>query len=220
MAPDRNNDAEMLISRVVDGEATPADWQAFRAMAEREPSLWRDLAEYQHDHAELSAAVQAAIAMADDVEAPVGVEMHRRFAERTRLVGSFGGWAAAAAIVLVWAVGMRGGGYGSSPLNVPNNASLGPNLTHNTAAAPMTAADAYQTYLDKGQESGLVVGEVPTRVLIEARPSKSGGYEVYYLRQIMERKLVKELNTWGSDDLGRPVPVRFKVESAKPTGSF
>src|SRR5690606_10456044 len=98
---------EAVISRLVDGEGSPEDWRAFRAMAEREPSLWRELAECQQDHAELCAAVKAAIAVADEVEVDVRSEMAGRFSERMRLVASWGGWAAAAAVVLAWATGMR-----------------------------------------------------------------------------------------------------------------
>lgn len=211
-------DAEMLISRVVDGEARETDWSAFRTLAEADPTLWRELAEYQRDHAELAAAVQAAVASADAVEAGVGDEINRRFAERIKLAGSWGGWAAAAAIVLVWMTGRVGQQQPMAPYPSQQNiAAIGPAVQQ---PQPMTAADAFQTYLDKGQESGLVVQEVPTRVLLDWRPTKSGGYEVVYLRQIMERKQVRELNTWGADDVGRMVPVRLDVTPARPAGSF
>jgi len=212
MGQNRNtSEVELLISRVVDGEASEADWSAFRALADTDATLWRELAEYQKDHAELALAVQAAVAVADGVEAEVGDEIHRRFSERVRLVGTWGGWAAAAAVVLVWMTGIRGAGEVQQPMT----AGMLP-----AVPVPMTAADALQTYLDKGHESGLVVQEVPTRVLLEARPTKSGGYEVVYLRQIMERKQVRELNTWGSDDVGRLVPVRLDLAPARSAGSF
>jgi hypothetical protein len=208
-------DADILISRVVDGEACEADWAAFRAMAERDGTLWRDLAEYQRDQAELAAAVQAAVAVADGVEAQTAPEMNRRLAERVRMVGSWGGWAAAAAIVLVWMTGRPMDAQNGGQIGQPQGASLLP-----TGGVAMTPADALQTYIEKGQEAGLVVAEVPARVLIEARPNKTGGYEVVYLRQIMERKQVRELNTWGMDDVGRAVPVKFHVPPAGTGGAF
>lgn len=211
-------DAPMLISRLVDAEAGESDWAAFRTLAEADPTLWRELAEYQRDHSELAAEVQAAIASADGIEVQMGDEMNRRFAERIRLAGSWGGWAAAAAIVLVWATSMRTFNNQHVPQFPQQNvAGLGGPVIQQQ---PMTAADAFQTYLEKGQESGLVLQEMPTRVLLDARQTKSGGYEVVYLRQIMERKYVNELNTWGADDLGRRVPVRLDVTPAFPAGSF
>src|SRR5205814_9542886 len=69
---------------IVDGEAGAGDWHAFRSMAEREPSLWRELAEYQRDQSELSAVVASAIRIADDVEAPV----HEEDRKSTRLNSS------------------------------------------------------------------------------------------------------------------------------------
>ena len=73
-----------------------------------------------------------------------------------------------------------------------------------------TAADAFQAYLERGQEAGRVVGEMPAKVLLEAQPSAQGsGYEVLYLRQIMERAVVSDLYEFGVDERGRPVPVRM-----------
>ena len=53
-------DRDILISRVIDGEATPEDWTAMRAMAERDASIWGDLVAAQQDHAELCAIVSRA----------------------------------------------------------------------------------------------------------------------------------------------------------------
>jgi hypothetical protein len=205
---------DLLISRVVDGVAQDSDWAEFRALAEHEPSLWRELAETQHEHTELSALVAAAIAVADDVDAPVKEEMDRRFSERMRLVGTWGGWAAAAAIVLVWATG--GGALGlltGGPEVQQGN--FGPSIHY-----PQTASDALQSYLDRGREERRVVGEIPSQVLLEARPLKAGGYELIYLRQIMERRVVKELNTVAQDETGRPVAVPYKSGATGAAGPY
>jgi hypothetical protein len=210
---DNKQSGEMLISRVVDGVAQEQDWTEFRHLADRDPSLWRELAETQHNHTELTALVQAAIAVADDVDAPVREEMDRRFSERMRLVGTWGGWAAAAAIVLVWATGPAN----FFDRNTGNGAGiLGPGPT----LAPQTASDALQAYLDKGREEKLVVGEVPSPLLVEARPLKGGGYELIYLRQIMERRVVKELSTVAQDEFGRPVAVPYKIGATGAAGPY
>ena len=189
-----------VISRLVDGEGAPADWQAFRSMADRDPTLWRELAEFQHDHAELSAYVNQAISVADQVEVDVSSELRRRFAERMRIVATWGGWAAAAAVAIAWTTALRSG-----PQSGPQPLQGG--LNPIPIAAPQTATEAFNEYLDKGKQTGLVVGEVPTRVLVEARPVKSGGYEVLYLRQVLERRTVRELSTLATDEFGNPVPI-------------
>lgn len=198
MTGDPHMSAAAVISRLVDGEGSPADWQAFRTLAEEDPTLWRELAEFQQDHAELAAYVNRAVAVADTVEADVQSEMHRRFAERLRIVATWGGWAAAAAVVLAWTTAMHGP---TQPMSSPvNTGSLFP-------AVPQTASDAFNDYIEKGRQSGLVIGEVPNRVLVEARPMKAGGYEVLYLHQVLERRTVRELSTLATDEFGTPVPI-------------
>lgn len=206
-------DKDLLISRVVDGEAGAADWDAFRALAARDPDLWRELAEAQRAHADLSAALAEAIAIADAVEAPVHEDMTRRFTDRWRMVGALGGWAAAAALALAWATGMAGEPVGSS--SGDQRASL-PGVS-----AFDTAAEAYQAYLRQGQQAGRVVGEVPAKVLLEAQPAQgAAGYEVLYLRQIMERAVVSDLYEFGVDERGQPVPVRVTPTTVNYYGAM
>lgn len=204
-------EVERLLSRVVDGEASSSDWQSFCSAAAVELSLWRELAEMQHQHAELSGEVMRAVAIADGIDAPVQEEMVFRFHERVRaavVVGGWAGWAAAAAAVLVaWGVG------------IPGMSGPGPNGNREVLQAGIPGAgwtDALQTYLDRGRESGQVVGEIPERILIEARQMPGTGasgdvqYEIIYLRQIMERAIVPNVYGIGTDDAGRPTPVRIQ----------
>jgi hypothetical protein len=191
--------AEAVISRLADGAGSPEDWREFRALADRDPTLWRELAEWQHDHAELSAQVNAAVAIADDVDVDVQGEMTRRLSERLKLVATWGGWAAAAAIVLAWGIDLRNV---QAPASSPQNAGL-----VSTLHSPSTASEAFDDYLEMGKEAGLVVGEVPTRVLVEARPTKAGGYELLYLRQVLERRRVDRVQTLATDEWGNVVPV-------------
>jgi hypothetical protein len=60
----------LLISRVVDHEATPADWAELEAMSLADPSIWHRLAQAERAHAALSDAVEDAIAIAECVELP------------------------------------------------------------------------------------------------------------------------------------------------------
>ncbi len=200
---------DILLGRVADGEASPEDWTAFRAMAEADPTLWRELAELQRDGAELSSAVGRAIAVADTVEAPVDEHLAGRLRERFALIRMWGGWAAAAAVALAWGTGLR------SETGGPNVAGIGA-----VGPAASTADDALKMYLDKGQKSGMVVGEMPSKVLLETRPLADGsGYEVLYVRQIVERARVNQLFRPTSDELGGVTPLLIELVPVRPNGA-
>ena len=59
---------------------------------------------------------------------------------------------------------------------------------------------------------------MPERVLIETRPSETGrGYELLYLRQILERTVVPDLyKFYGQDEMGRPTLVRYDGDAGPP----
>lgn len=196
-------DRDILINRVVDDEATSADWAALKALAARDATIWRDLAEAQHAHAELCAAVEETVAVVDAVEAPVDDVMRWRFSARVRTAATWGGWAAAAAVALAWVGGVDRSGADAQDVNSAGMLPVG---------ASLTAADALQKYLDLGRESGDVVGLMPEVVLVDSAPNPAGsGYEVVFIRQIMERRVVEDFYRLGADELGRPVPVRMDV---------
>ena len=56
-----------------------------------------------------------------------------------------------------------------------------------------------------------VIAEVPERILIETRPTDNGrGFELVYVRQIIERTVVPDLYQFHSqDEMGRPTLVRY-----------
>ncbi|MBX3377677.1 MAG: hypothetical protein KF678_11825 [Phycisphaeraceae bacterium] len=205
--PMNRTDPELLISRIVDGEATPTDWAAFRAQAERDASLWRELAEAQRAQAELSMEVASALSVVNAVDVPVHTEMVRRMSDRFRQVGMWGGWLAAACVGLMWAGGQRTGGSGTG-----QEAGL---------VSGLTPASALQAYLDQGQTTGRVIGELPEKLLIRAEPVTDAdgtsitGYNIVYVRQIMERTLVKDLYRFGgADEAGQPRAVRVDLRPA------
>src|SRR5258705_9501274 len=75
---------EVLLSRVVDGEATDGEWAEFRALADSElpieaSSSWRHLSKAQRSQALMSAAIGDELAAAERIEAP---------ARGLRLIGS------------------------------------------------------------------------------------------------------------------------------------
>lgn len=191
-------DKDILISRVVDDEATAEDWAALKELAASDPGVWQDLAEAQYTSIGLSSAVQAAIAIADGVEAPVHEHMRARLTIRAGSAAKWGGWLAAAAVTLAWmGAGMPGReGRGRS------DAGLVP--------VAGSVSDAFKRYLDLGKQSGQVVEEVPQLVFVETKPGPGGrGYEVFYIRQVLERAVVDQLYGLGQDEAGRPARVRL-----------
>lgn len=187
-------DRDLLISRVIDGEASPEDWTAFRAIAATDQSIWRDLAESQQDQAELTAALDAELSIADSVAAPTGAHFEHHMNERFRRVGSWAGWAAAAAVVLMWTLG---------PFQVTSGGDI--------AGVPRPQIDtpkqALDLYLNKGVEQGTVIAEMPAKVMLDARPNPDGpGYVVLYYRQILEQAVLPDMmGLDGTDDEGKPV---------------
>ena len=79
-----------------------------------------------------------------------------------------------------------------------------------TAMVGASAAELLAAYLDKGRQEDFVIAEVPQRVLIETRPNVTGhGYELIYLRQILERTVVPDLYQFNHDESGQPTLVRY-----------
>lgn len=211
-------DRDILMSRVLDGEATPEDWAAFRAMADRDPTIWSELADAQQDRTELAIAVAGAIAVADGIEAPFEIHAGERLNARIRTGVAWLGWAAAAML----AVGAFSGKtlpLGSTP---GQGGQSGQAAVQNTQEAGFfrvkTPEEAMQLYLDKGQEAGSVLGEVPERVLLSSVRAPDGqGYTVVYLRQIIERQHVPDLYRMGLTETGQAVPVRLTPLARKVT---
>lgn len=201
----RPDDRDVLISRIIDGEATPEDWAAFKALAAREPSVWRDLAECQQDHADLSAAVADATRLADSIDLPVEEARSEQLSRRLRRAMSWGGWAVAAVVALAFTT------RGTSTQTDGLHAGLGP-----SGITVSTPDQAYDAYMQLGREQERVVEEVPTRILVETRALQDGGFEVRYIRQILERVTVPSLYELGEDETGRPVPIRVRGMVIEP----
>lgn len=202
-------DRDILISRIIDGEATPEDWAAFKALAAREPSVWRDLAECQQDHADLSIAVANAARLADSIDLPVEEARSVQLSRRVRAALSWGGWAVAAVAVLAFSTQRAADSQGTDA----SRAGLG----FGPGVIPVSTPDqAYDAYLQLGREQERVVEEVPTRILIETRALRDGTFEVRYLRQILERITVPSLYEFGEDEHGRPVPIRIRGMVVEP----
>jgi hypothetical protein len=212
--PSTPDGRDMLISRVIDAEASGEDWRAFRAAAETDPSIWRDLAEAQEQHESLCEAFRVSARVADSVELPELIGDTRPFQHRLDMVGRWGGWAAAAAVLLVWATGFQG----AVPAAGPGVQSAG--LLPGTPLAEATPDQALDRYLAAGRDSGLVVGEVPDRLVIETVPREDGTIEVVYLRQFVERRVTDQVFRDARTDAGTTVPVPVSTQNLQRSKAF
>ena len=195
---------QLLISRVIDGDVADGEWRELETLGQANPLVWRELALAMKDHQDLSRAVNASVAVADYVNMP-NSHQHRSL-QPLRLAGSWGGWLAAAVIGIFAVL------HFTNTSRVTNAPNTGANIQQAGFIPVSTADEAWNAYLAKGRESGAVVGEVPAKVLIESRPAPSGeGYELLYLRQVIERTIVPDLYQFtGQDESGRPTPVRYQ----------
>lgn len=193
---------DILIGRVVDGEAGPNDWTELEQIAVADEGVWRRLALAQREQASLCAGVDDAIEIADRVEIPHhAVHAAQAFNLRWR---SWSGWAAAAAIALVWAT-MQG-----FVSNSANSGSQQAGLSGN-----WTPDEAFNQYLVSGMEQGRVLGELPN-VMIDSRPRKDGeGIDVTIMRRIIEVKRVNGAYSIGVDEHGQ---VRLAPASSLTAG--
>lgn len=208
--PDPSLDRDLLISRVVDCRASAGDWAELDRMAKSDDSVWRELARAQREHALLAGAVMDEVMKADSVAIPEHHAASYKLASRIRSAGAWGGWAAAAAVALAWMGGLPAGDTGAG---LPSNqASLAPFGS---------ASDALNAYLDLGKKDGRVIQQLPGKVLVDdPRPAADGqGYEVIFIRQIVERERVPDLYRFSRDEAGNltaiPVQARRAVRAAR-----
>lgn len=194
-------DHDALISKIIDGEASSADWRTFRRLAEADASLWAEFAETHAVHESLERAVDDAIGVADGVDLRIPDTPEEVFDARVRTLRTWGGWLAAAAVALAWFIG-----FGNQGVPEMQGASIGGSSV--LALDEASAEDAIQRYKDAGMQAGRVVGEMPQRVVLETRPTADGkAVEVLYIRQFIERAVVDRVYRESTDEFGNPVQV-------------
>ncbi|TVQ78531.1 MAG: hypothetical protein EA380_05975 [Phycisphaeraceae bacterium] len=211
---------DVLIGRIVDGEASQRDFEDLERLGAHDADVWRRLAHAQRAHARLERAVEDRIALAELIDLPRG---HRLGGGGViARIGLFSGWAAAAALGIALLVqwpspgipapgsatgyGIASTGAASAPR--VELASFGPLLT---TASP---DEAYQQYLLAGLAEGRVIAEMPVQFVELREVPNSDVREVYLVRQTLERVPATEI--WVPDlridDAGNlhSVPVRLR----------
>jgi hypothetical protein len=197
---------ELLISRVIDGDATTAEWDELHELARSRPAVWHELAETLRDHKAFARGMEAAVGIADAIDMPpvkaATIVEPSPLARIGRSSFLWTGWAIAAAVALTWILGL----YQPIPRT---STPLQPSVQQ--AGLQMTAAEALQNYLDLGREEGHVVG-MPERVLVDQRPAPDGeGVELLYMQPILIREHVPEAYRVGPrDELGRPSLIKYE----------
>jgi len=160
---------DILIQRVVDGEASAEDWSVLASHAREDESIFQDISTRQSQRDALAGAVEDAIAIADHVDLPAALASERT-RPVARLAGIGAGWAAAAGIALAW-IAMQT----STPMQ-------------GDPMPPPSADAAFDQYLRLATDEGVLV-ERADPVVIEATATDDGtGVDVTYLRQVIERR--------------------------------
>jgi hypothetical protein len=201
---------DILIGRVTDGEATPADWQELETLAIAEAGVWTRLAAAQRAHADLARAVDDELTVAELVHAPAHEAARGGMTLVSQRWRAYSGWAAAAALALAWA------GANGLNLRIPGAAVPGTNAAGLFTSGP---DDLFTQYLDKGKAQGSVLGELP-KVMIETIPvadAKPGeaNVEVVYVRRVLERAMVNNVYRVSRDEHGNPVPLQVNVSNLR-----
>jgi hypothetical protein len=165
-------DAETLIGRIIDREATPGDCEAFERQASADPVLWRALAVRHLDMAMLSDRVAEHTAAAERVD----VRDRRALRPPVNLLVTLSGWAAVLVLGFWWAVVVVGDGdAGRAPAPVRSVAEPP------AAVGELTADEHYRRYL----RADFVLGELDP-VLLETEQLPDGRVRVRFVRRIEE----------------------------------
>jgi len=211
------DDMDRLISRIVDQEATDADWRALHAMADSEPTIWRELAKAQRDQAELGAQVEAALACAERVDVPSHEHFSQSMTERLRVVTTWSGWVAAALVMLAW-TGAIDIGLFDAPQS--DGTQTGTIVRPFAQAEPEEGLDYF---ISEGRKQGIVVGMMPQRYVLDVVTDEGGGATktVYYGRLIVQKETVDTLYMHPTDELGRPdplvrIPMNIQTQPLEP----
>ncbi len=195
---------DVLIGRVIDGEASSADWESLDLIARSDQAIWERLGRAQRAHARLEREVDDAISLAELIDLPASQVASTSLSLRLQ---RYSGWAVAAALGLALLGTLGFNNSGRSPGVGPGvlQANIGP-------VGALSPDEALDQYVRSGLASGRVIGEMPA-VLVDTRSvEQGGGQEVLFVRQILERKMVTDISVMSVevDEHGTPryVPMR------------
>ncbi len=163
------DETETLIGRLIDGEATPQDQEAFEQMADRETMLWRTMALRQLDMTMLSERVR------DRTDVAERIEVTPNPRRRLNVPLMLSGWAAVLMLGLWWAVAAGPGEGGGRALLEP---VVAPDLARERELTP-------DEHLDRYLQADFVLGELDPH-LLDQEPLGGGRHRLRIMRRIEE----------------------------------
>lgn len=164
---------EVLIGRLIDGEASENDRQMFERMADHQPALWRDLALRHEDAARLSASVEPMLDRLERAAAPMQQARETRRRLLTMPV-ALSGWAAMIIIGLTWAI--------VSMVHMNEQPANGNVVAQPPVSVPFT----FTEHMERYRSAPWVLGEMQPH-LMEWEELEDGRVRLRYLRRFEEQ---------------------------------
>ncbi len=192
-----NQPEEVLIHRAIELTASAADWADLDAAALRDPAVLQRLASALQDEGDLRRGVEERLAAAERVALP------QAKARRLPRAPAWLGWAAAAALALIWSASgfLDEPAKHASPLRDAGSPA--------PERGPALAGDGVLSLDDLRLVSNDTLGELPS-MMLETRPAADGrGYEVIRLRRTLERLHVDQIFRVAEDEHGNAVPAQW-----------
>ena len=192
---DSATELDVLLERAVAGDGRAL--AEVRARGANDPGVLEELALWQADELRLARAARELHAMADRVEAP-------RAATRVARWSALG-WAVAAVLAIAWSM------QALLPRQSEPRASI-------AGIAPefSSSDEAFDAYVAKAREEGLVSGDIAPPTLLRSRELVDGsGFEVIIIRQVIERRISPEIYRvapMGETGQLRPIVIRPRTE--------
>ncbi|MFN0057567.1 MAG: hypothetical protein ACKVX7_03845 [Planctomycetota bacterium] len=207
---------EVLIDRVVDGDATAADWAELELLAERDPGTWQRLGLAIRSEAELRLALESELACADRVELPIPSSAARAIASGPFALRPKAGWVAAALVLATW---------GATTVLAPRSPSASlptPAQIAETESSgeALSANAALRRYVELGRREGRVLAELPNLVMEKRALPDQQAMEVLYLRRTLERATVDQFFDLGRDEFGQPASIPVSYSQVNGGGSL
>jgi hypothetical protein len=195
---DHELEAEVLISRIIDGEASETDRARFELLATAEPDLWRQLALRQQDQTLLAEQVASATDAVDHVE------LRRPWLMPGRLtwVLSLSGWAALITVALSWGA--------TALMNQQLNSR-----EHGPALEEASTLLSPEQHLLHYREAPYVVGDIEPEVL-DVEPLSDGRVAVRFVRKFEEVAFLDPSRALPVDENGELTSDPLRLRQSEP----
>lgn len=195
------SESELLLTRLIDGEASPDDRSRFETFAAADPSLWRRFAMRLEDMAILSARLDEELRHCDLIDLPAVAGIPAQFRKPFwRSLASISGWAAALALGVVWLASVD-----STGRDERSGQPVADEL-----AQPISYSDHLSRYLEAPFNSEVA----PTLLQTERLPD--GRTLIRYMRRIEEVGYLPPGESFELDQHQQPVldPARLEFETS------